>query len=120
MNLVAQALVGLIAVLHVYFFVLEAILWRKPLGMKTFRTDPAFAERSAALAANQGLYNLFLSAGLVWGLVAAEPVAFQAKVFFLACVIIAGVFGAATVSRRILFIQAVPAILALALVFLSR
>lgn len=120
MNLVAQVLVGLIAVLHVYFFVLEAVLWRKPLGMKTFRTDPAFAERSAALAANQGLYNLFLSAGLVWGLVAAEPVSFQVKVFFLACVVVAGLFGAATVSRRILFVQGIPGIVTLVLVFLAR
>jgi putative membrane protein len=119
-NVVAQVLVGLVAALHVYFLVLEAFLWRTPFGMKTFGTDPAFAERSATLAANQGLYNGFLAAGLVWGLVASPPVGFQVKIFFLACVIVAGVVGAITVSPRILFVQAVPAIIALALVLLAR
>ncbi len=120
MNTAAQVLVGIVAALHMYFLVLEAFLWRTPLGMKIFGTDPAFAERSAALAANQGLYNGFLAAGLVWGLIAPNPVGFQAKIFFLACVIVAGIVGAATVSSRILFIQAVPAAAALALVLLTR
>ena len=83
------------------------------------RDDQAFADESAALAANQGLYNGFLVAGLVWGLLAADPVGFQVKVFFLGCVIVAGVYGAATVSRRILVVQAVPAALALAAVLIA-
>jgi putative membrane protein len=118
-NVVAGILVALVALLHVYILVLEMFLWRAPLGRKTFNLDEEFAERSAGLAKNQGLYNGFLAAGLVWGLVAADPVGFQAKVFFLACVIVAGVYGAVTVNRRILFVQAVPALLALVLVLLS-
>ncbi len=82
-------------------------------GMQAFGTDQAFADRSAPLAANQGLYNGFLVAGLVWGLLAADPIGFQVTVFFLACVIVAGLYGAATVSRRILVVQALPAALAL-------
>ncbi|ATB35978.1 hypothetical protein CYFUS_001392 [Cystobacter fuscus] len=120
MSLLAVLFVGLVAAIHVYIVVLEMFLWTKPLGMKVFKTEPAFAAQSATLAANQGLYNGFLAAGLIWGLVAAEPVAFQAKVFFLACVMIAGLYGAATVSRRILFVQTVPATIALALVVLAR
>ena len=85
-------------------------------GLQAFGTDQAFADRSAPLAANQGLYNGFLVAGLVWGLVAADPIGFQVKVFFLACVVVAGLYGAATVSRRILVVQALPAALALAAV----
>ena len=84
-------------------------LWRTERGMKAFGTDQAFADRSAPLAANQGLYNGFLVAGLVWGLLAADPIGFQVKVFFLACVVVAGLYGAATVSRRILVVQALPA-----------
>lgn len=119
MSVLAGILVALVALLHVYILVLEMFLWRAPLGRKTFNLDEEFAERSAGLAKNQGLYNGFLAAGLVWGLVAADPVGFQAKVFFLACVIVAGVYGAVTVNRRILFVQAVPALLALVLVLLS-
>ncbi|WNG41114.1 DUF1304 domain-containing protein [Archangium minus] len=120
MSTVSQLLVGLVAVIHVYFLVLEAFLWRTPRGMKIFGTDREFAERSAPLAANQGLYNGFLAAGLVWGLVTSEPVGFQARIFFLACVIVAGVVGALTVNRRILFVQAVPAVAALTLVVLAH
>ena len=108
----------LVAILHGYFLVLEMFLWDKPRGMRTFRLTPEFAVASKSLAANQGLYNGFLAAGLVWGLIlgaAGEPV----KIFFLACVIIAGVFGAVTVSRKILWVQALPAAIALALVLLS-
>jgi putative membrane protein len=94
-------------------------LWRTPRGLRSFGTDQAFADRSAPLAANQGLYNGFLVAGLIWGLVAADPIGFQVTVFFLGCVIVAGVFGAATVNRRILVVQAVPGALALAAVLVN-
>jgi putative membrane protein len=120
MALLAQILVGLVAVQHLGFLVLEMFLWNTPRGRASFGTTREFAAESATLAANQGLYNGFLSAGLVWGLIAQDPVGFQAKVFFLVCVIIAGLYGAMTVSSRILFIQAVPAVLALAAVLLSR
>ena len=110
MDVVASVLVGLVAALHLYFLVLEMFLWTKPLGLKTFGNTPEFAEASKVLAANQGLYNGFLVAGLVWGLVAQR---YDVCVFFLACVIVAGIYGAITVSRRILVVQAVPALLAL-------
>jgi len=117
---IANALVALVAALHVYFLILEMFLWTKPLGLKTFRQTPEKAAESKVLAANQGLYNGFLAAGLVWGLVHPSPAfAFQIKVFFLVCVIVAGVFGAATVSRRILYVQAAPAAIALVLLFLA-
>jgi putative membrane protein len=120
MNWIANLLVALVAALHVYFLVLEMFLWTKPLGLKTFRNTPEKAQDSAVLAANQGLYNGFLAAGLIWGLVQAVPgFAFQIKVFFLLCVIVAGVYGAATVSRRILYVQAAPAALALILLWLA-
>jgi putative membrane protein len=119
MRTMADVMVGLVAVLHLYFLVLEMFLWKKPFGRRTFRLTPEFAEASAGLAANQGLYNGFLAAGLIWGLTLGAE-GFAIKVFFLACVIIAGLFGAATVGRKILFIQALPAALALALVVLSR
>src|ERR1700704_84529 len=109
-----------LAALHVYFLVLEMFLWTKPLGLKTFRNSPEKAADSAVLAANQGLYNGFLAAGLVWGLVQGFPgFAFQIKMFFLLCVIVAGVYGAVTVSRRILWVQAAPAALALFLLWLA-
>jgi putative membrane protein len=116
MAIVANALVILVVAIHVYIVILEMFLWRTARGMQAFGTDQAFADRSAPLAANQGLYNGFLVAGLVWGLIAPDPIGFQVKVFFLACVVVAGLYGAATVSRRILVVQAVPAILALAAV----
>ena len=120
MNCIANLLVALVAALHVYFLVLEMFLWTKPLGLKTFRNSPEKAQDSAVLAANQGLYNGFLAAGLIWGLVQAVPgFAFQIKVFFLLCVIVAGAYGAATVSRRILYVQAAPAALALILLWLA-
>src|SRR6266404_5211621 len=120
MNAIANIVVALVAVLHIYFLILEMFLWTKPLGLKTFRNSPEKAADSAALAANQGLYNGFLAAGLIWGLVQNVPAfAFQIKVFFLLCVIVAGVYGAATVSRRILFVQAAPAALALILLWLA-
>src|SRR3954469_24209037 len=120
MILIANILVAVVAALHVYFLVLEMFLWTKPLGLKTFRNSPEKATDSAVLAANQGLYNGFLAAGLIWGLVQGLPAfAFQIKVFFLLCVIVAGVYGAATVSRRILYVQAAPAALALVLLWLA-
>jgi putative membrane protein len=120
MILIANSLVALVAALHVYFLVLEMFLWTKPVGLRTFRNSPEKANDSAVLAANQGLYNGFLAAGLVWGLVQKVPAfAFEIKLFFLLCVIVAGVYGAATVSRRILFIQAAPAAIALILLWLA-
>ena len=119
MATVAVLLVAIVAAIHVYIVVLEMFLWRTPRGLRSFGTTQAFADASAALAANQGLYNGFLVAGLVWGLLAADPVGFQVKVFFLACVIVAGLYGAATVSRRILVVQALPAALALAAVLIA-
>lgn len=117
---IANGLVALVAVLHGYFLVLEMFLWTKPLGLKTFRNTPEKAADSAVLAANQGLYNGFLAVGLIWGLVQDPPAfALEVKSFFLMCVIVAGVYGAATVSRRILYVQALPAVLALILIWLA-
>jgi putative membrane protein len=121
MKLAVTLLVLLIALEHVGFLVLEMFLWTKPVGLRTFRNTADFARASARLAANQGLYNGFLAAGLGWGV--AHPngdVGFQIQVFFLACVAVAGLFGAATVSRRIFFLQALPALVALALAFFAR
>ena len=115
MTIAADILVALVALLHVYFLVLEMFLWDTPRGRRVFGTTPEFAAASKSLAANQGLYNGFLAAGLVWGLLAGDPV----KIFFLACVIVAGVCGAATVNLKILWVQAVPAAIALALVLIS-
>ena len=112
-------LVVLVALLHAYFLVLEMFLWTKPQGRKAFGLDAEFAEQTKALAANQGLYNGFLAAGLVWGLLAREN-GTAIKVFFLACVIVAGIFGAATAKPTILFVQALPAALALLAVLASR
>jgi putative membrane protein len=118
--LIANVLVVLVAALHAYFLILEMFLWDKPLGLKTFRNTPEKAEITKVLAANQGLYNGFLVAGLIWGLVQGNPAfAFQIKVFFLLCVIVAGAYGAATVSTRILIVQALPAAIALAVLFLA-
>ena len=115
MNIVVNIITGLVAVLHGYFLILEMFLWEKPAGRKSFRTTAEFAAQSKTLAANQGLYNGFLSAGLIWGIFAGDAV----KVFFLSCVIIAGLFGAFTVSKRIFYMQAVPAILALVILLVA-
>ena len=118
MTTAANIVIALVALLHAYFLVLEMFLWDKPYGMRTFKLTPEFAAASKGLAANQGLYNGFLVAGLVWGLaMGAEGI--QVKVFFLSCVIVAGLFGGATVNRKILFVQAVPGIFALALLLAS-
>ena len=118
MATIANVVVGLIALLHVYFLVLEMFLWDKPAGLRAFGQTREAAAASKVLAANQGLYNGFLAAGLLWGL-SLGPDGTGVKVFFLGCVLIAGLFGAATASRKILFIQAIPAAIGLALVLLS-
>jgi putative membrane protein len=116
--LLANALVGLVALLHLYFLALEMFFWNKPLGRRVFGLTPEFAQASAVLAANQGLYNGFLAAGLLWGLLLG-PAGLGVKVFFLGCVIVAGIFGALTANRRILWVQALPGAVALALVLLA-
>jgi putative membrane protein len=116
----AAVVVAIVAALHVYFLVLEMFLWRTPFGLRTFRMTKEAADSSAVLAANQGLYNGFLAAGLLWGLFAYGIVSGRAILtFFLACVIIAGLYGGATVNRRIVLIQSVPAAIALVLAWLS-
>lgn len=113
MSLIAQLLVVLVALLHLGFLALEMFFWTRPLGRKVFRLDPDFARASARLAMNQGLYNGFLAAGLLWGLwLDARGIC----LFFLGCVVVAGLFGAATVKRSILYVQALPALLAAAAV----
>jgi putative membrane protein len=116
MHTAALLLVGLVAALHLYFLVLEMFLWRTPRGRHTFGTTQEFADASAPLAANQGLYNGFLAAGLIWGMLAPAPTGHQAQVFFLCCVLAAGLYGSRTVNRRILYVQALPAAAALAVV----
>jgi putative membrane protein len=111
-TILANVLVGLVAALHVYILVLEMFLWRTPRARAAFGTTEQFADETATLAANQGLYNGFLAGGLIWGLIASDPVGRQAQLFFLGCVVVAGLYGAATANRRILFVQAVPAALA--------
>jgi putative membrane protein len=118
MTLIANLLILLVALLHLYFLVLEMFLWDKPKGMKAFGLTPQKAAETKVLAANQGLYNGFLAAGLLWGLYQGDAGS-DFKVFFLLCVVAAGVYGAMTVSRKILYIQALPAAVALALLVLS-
>ena len=113
MHLVANALIALVAAIHVYIVVLEMLLWQKPIGRRVFRTTPEQAAQTATLAANQGLYNGFLAAGLIWALLAGDELHRPVGTFFLVCVAVAGLFGAATVSRRILFVQTLPAAAAL-------
>jgi putative membrane protein len=114
MNLISTILIIIVALLHLGFLYLEMFLWDKPFGMKTFRMTEEQAKQSKSLAMNQGLYNGFLAAGLIWSLFTDDSV----KIFFLVCVIIAGIFGAMTVSKRIFYIQALPAILGLAAVLI--
>ena len=118
MSFAANTVVLVVALLHVYILILEIFLWDKPRGMRAFGLTREFASATRVLAANQGLYNGFLAAGLFWGLFLGNA-GNQVKVFFLACILIAGIFGAATANRRILYIQAVPAALGLLLLFLS-
>ncbi len=116
MPAIANSLIALVALLHAWFLVLEMFLWDKPIGRKVFRLTPEFAAASKFMAANQGLYNGFLVAGLVWGLASGD---FRVKIFFLACVVVAGVYGAWTIHRKVFFVQALPAIIALALLHLT-
>jgi putative membrane protein len=118
MKLIANIVVLLIALLHVYILVLEMFMWETPRARKAFGTTPEFAAQSKVLAANQGLYNGFLAAGLFWGLWLGDA-GYGVKVFFLLCVLVAGVYGAATANKRILFVQAVPAAVGLALLALT-
>ena len=112
-GLLALLLTAVVALLHIYFLVLEMFLWTKPAGRRAFGTTEAFARESRVLAANQGLYNGFLAAGLLWGVLLGSN-GMAIRLFFLLCVVIAGVFGAATANRRILYVQALPAALAIA------
>lgn len=110
--MIGSILAGVVALIHLYILVLEMVLWDKPQGMKAFGTTPAFAAQTKVLAANQGLYNGFLAAGLIWGIwlgEAGDPI----KLFFLGCVAVAGLYGAATAGRKILFVQTIPAVIAI-------
>ena len=118
MSLAANTVIGLIALMHLWFLVLEMFLWTRPSGLQAFRMTPEFARQTKALAANQGLYNGFLAAGLAWGLYLGGS-GLAIKVFFLICVLVAGVFGGLTASRKILLIQALPASVALVLLLLA-
>jgi putative membrane protein len=123
LSIVAAIAIGVVALLHAYFLVLEMFLWTKPIGRRVFGLTPEFAAASKTLAANQGLYNGFLSAGLIWGLIgglAGSAGHVGVQIFFLACVIVAGVYGGATVNKRIVYVQAVPALVALALVLAAN
>jgi len=120
MSTLANIVIAIIALMHLWFLVLEMFLWDKPAGRRAFGLTPEFAAQSKVLAANQGLYNGFLAAGLIWGLIlgnAAEGT--HVKTFFLACILVAGVYGGFTATRKVLWIQAMPALIGLALVLLS-
>ena len=119
MKKVATALVALVAIEHLYILVLEMFLWTKPAGQRAFGLTPEFAEQTVVLAANQGLYNGFLAAGLIWSLIRNDD-GIPLRVFFLVCVVIAGVFGAITAKPSILFVQAAPALIALVLTLLAQ
>jgi putative membrane protein len=118
MTLAANLITILVALLHIYFLVLEMFLWDKPAGRKAFGLTQEQAQSTKVLAANQGLYNGFLAAGLIWGL-SMGGAGTQVKVFFLCCVLVAGIYGAVTASRKILFVQALPAAIALLLMWLA-
>ncbi len=119
MQILIAGMVALVAMLHIYFLILETYFWEKPLGLKTFDTKPDLAKSSRTLAANQGLYNGFLAAGLLWSISLGNEGEANA-IFFLACVIVAGIFGALTANGKILYIQAMPAMITLALILLNR
>lgn len=117
MSLFSNILVGIVAILHLGFLVLEMFLWDHPVGRRTFRMSPEYSKASASLAANQGLYNGFLAAGLIWGLATGD---FAVKAFFLVCVLIAGIYGGLTAKRTILYVQALPGLLGLIFLYLAR
>ncbi|MFE9321983.1 DUF1304 domain-containing protein [Nocardia sp. NPDC052278] len=119
MRVVAEVLVGLVALLHIYILVMEMFLWTTPRVRASFGSTAEFAAQTKVLAANQGLYNGFLAAGLIWGIIASDPVGFAAMIFFTACVVVAGIYGAATANRRILFVQALPGAIALVAVLIA-
>ncbi len=119
MKKVATALVALVAIEHLYILVLEMFLWTRPAGLRAFGLTQEFAEQTAVLAANQGLYNGFLAAGLIWSLFRKED-GIPLRIFFLSCVVVAGVFGAITAKPSILFVQAAPALIALVLTLLAH
>ncbi len=119
MNIAANTVVALVALLHIYFLVLEMFLWDKPTGRKAFGLTLEQAQSTKVLAANQGLYNGFLAAGLIWGLILGAA-GVHITLFFLSCVVVAGVFGAATASKKILFVQALPAAIGLLLTYVAR
>ena len=119
MHAAATVLVAIVALLHVWFLVLEMFLWTRPIGLRTFGQSADQAAASKVLAANQGLYNGFLAAGLLWGLWLG-PAGTGVRIFFLACVVVAGVYGGLTASRKILLVQALPAAIALALELAGR
>ncbi len=118
METAGNIVAGVVAFLHAYFLVLEMFLWDKPTGLRVFGHTKEDAQRTRVLAANQGLYNGFLSAGLVWGLILGSA-GFDVKIFFLSCILVAGIYGAATASRKILFFQALPAAIGLALLLMA-
>ena len=120
MKKLAAALVALVAIEHLYILVLEMFLWTKPAGLRAFGLTPEFAQQTAVLAANQGLYNGFLAAGLIWGLIRKKKDGTAIQVFFLTCVVIAGVFGAVTAKPSILYVQAAPALVALVVTLLAH
>ena len=113
MTTITTVLIGVVAALHVYFLILEMFLWTTPYGRSVFGSTPEFAVASKVLASNQGLYNGFLAAGLIWALLDPHSHAFELKIFFLTCVIVAGIYGGITASRKILVVQALPAVVAL-------
>ena len=117
MTALANILIVIVALLHLGFLALEMFFWDHPFGRKRFGMTAEYSKASASLAANQGLYNGFLAAGLLWGLLTDQ---FAVKMFFLICVIIAGIYGGLTARRTILYIQALPGLLALMLLYLSR
>ena len=116
--MIANVLVGLVVLIHLYIVVLEMVLWDKPFGRKVFGNTPEFAAASKVLGANQGLHNGFLATGLIWSL-SMGAAGHAVQLFFLGCVIVAGLYGAATVGIKILFVQAVPAALAVAAILLK-
>ena len=117
MNIIANIVVAIVGILHIGFLILEMFLWTKSFGLKTFNMTKEVAESSATLAANQGLYNGFLAAGLIWGLATSNT---AVQIFFLICVVIAGIYGGFTAKRSILYMQALPGLLALITVYLAR
>lgn len=119
MSTLASIAVTIIALMHLWFLVLEMVLWDKPAGLRAFGITPEYAAQTKVLAANQGLYNGFLAAGLAWGLILGGAEGMHVKLFFLACVLIAGVYGGLTATRKVLWIQGLPAAIGIALVLAS-